>query len=159
MDSDRKDRQPVTATISPDVKVTKQGDTVTFTILSAVLFDSGKAQLRADGKAALKQAAREIRSKYAGCPVEVRGHTDNEPIKYSHYASNAELAEARALAVVHYLTQSEGFDSSLMTTIGYADTRPVADNSTAQGRQKNRRAEIIVRTKKVDLASAEPSGS
>lgn len=145
----------VVTDLSPDVQVTTQGDTVTFTILSSVLFASGRADLSAKGRSALREAAQAIRTRYAGSPIEVRGHTDNEPIRYSHYASNYELSCARALAVVRCLTDSEGLDAGLLTTTGFGDTEPVASNSTAEGRQKNRRAEIVVHAKKVDVASAQ----
>jgi chemotaxis protein MotB len=149
------DRQAVVANVTPDVQVTTQGDTVTFTILSSVLFPSGRADLSTKGRSALREAAQAIRAKYAECPVEIRGYTDNEPIKYSHYESNYALSCARAQSVMQYLTGSGGLDASHVTTTGFGDTQPVASNSTSEGRQKNRRAEIVVHMTKVDVASAD----
>jgi len=151
-DKARQDRRTVEGNVAPNIQVTSEGDAVTFSILSEVLFASGKAELSKEGKATLKKAAEIIRAKYAGADIEVRGHTDNVPIRYSPYKSNWELSSARALAVVHYLTESEGFSAAQITTTAYGDTRPAASNSTAEGRQKNRRAEIVVRPKKVAVA-------
>jgi flagellar motor protein MotB len=127
-----------------NVQVTKDSDAVTFTILSKVLFRSGKATISSEGRKALASAAQIIRKDYPGAEIEVRGHTDNVPIRYSPYKSNWELSRARALAVVKHLVKSEGFDSAQLKTTGFADTRPVASNKTAAGRQRNRRAEIVV---------------
>jgi chemotaxis protein MotB len=151
------DQPAVVATQGPDVQVTTKGDTTTFTILSAVLFNSGKATLTSQGRSALHKAAQMIRTKYPGSRIEVAGHTDNEPIKYSNYRSNYDLSLARARAVVRYMTETERLSSSLFTTVGYGESRPVASNDTAQGRQKNRRAEMIVRPKAVDVAAVEGS--
>jgi len=149
--------QPVVVAQGPDLQVTTKGDTTTFTILSAVLFNSGKATLTSQGRGALHKAAQMIRTKYPRARVEVAGHTDNEPIKYSNYKSNYDLSLARARAVVRYMTETEHMSPSLFTTVGYGESRPVASNGSSQGRQKNRRAELIVRPKAVDVAAAEGS--
>jgi len=127
---------------------------VTFTILSEVLFKSGAADVTAEGKAALHKAALTIRKDYPNARIEVRGHTDNVPIRYSPYKSNWELSMARALAVVHYLIESEGFRADQLTAVGCGETRPVASNSTAAGRRRNRRAEIVVYPQPVQIAEA-----
>ncbi len=146
------------ASMPADVQVTEEEDRITFTILSAVLFDSGKADLKSKGKQTLAQAANAIRSQYADCMIEVRGHTDNVPIRYSGYKSNWELSMARAASVVAYLTGSHEFSPAQFATTGCADTEPVASNSTEAGRGKNRRAEIVVwPNKKFRLASARAS--
>jgi chemotaxis protein MotB len=155
-DKARQDQKVATAAVPSNVQVTSDGETVTFTVLSGVLFASGKAELSKEGKATLKQTAAVIRAQYPGAQIEVRGHTDNEPIRYSSFKSNWDLSCARAVAVVHYMTETESFDAAQFTTVGYADARPVASNGTPEGRQKNRRAEIVVRpTKNVDVASVE----
>jgi len=155
-DKARQDRKPAVASLPPSVQVTSDGDAVTFTVLSEVLFGSGKAELSKEGRATLKQTAAVIRSQFPGAQIEVRGHTDNEPIRYSGFKSNYELSCARASAVVRYMSESEGFGPAQFTTVGCADSQPVASNATAEGRQKNRRAEIVVRpTKKVEVASVE----
>jgi len=115
------------------------------TILSEVLFDSGKAALTKKGKAVLAQAAATIRREYPGAVIEVRGHTDNVPIRYSSYKSNWELSCARSLSVVHYLIEAANIPPDRLMAVGLADTQPVASNDTPEGRRANRRAEIVIR--------------
>jgi flagellar motor protein MotB len=130
--------------LSGDVKVTKEGGKVTFTILSEVLFDSGEATLKSRGKSALAEAAGVIRNNFPNANLEVRGHTDNQPIRYSDWEDNWELSGARARRVLGYLEDNEGFDSQRLSFRGFGPTRPVASNETAKGRRQNRRAEIVV---------------
>jgi chemotaxis protein MotB len=147
---------PAPAAAPADIQVQKQGDQVTLTVLSSVLFNSGRSELTPEGKRALKQAAQMIRANYADGQVEVRGYTDNVPIRYSPYKSNMDLSRARATAVVRYLADTEGFAGDRLTTAGFGEANPVASNSTADGRKQNRRAEIVVRPKKLQVAEAEP---
>ncbi len=135
------------------VEVTREGDSIKYTIMSEVLFDSGKAELTSAGKRTLSQALGAVRDGLRGGEVEVCGHTDNVPIKYSSYKSNWHLSCARAVAVVEYLI-AEGFDPQTLRASGFSDTRPVASNSTPAGRSKNRRAEIVVRPAGATVASA-----
>ncbi len=131
-------------TLSGDVKVSRKGGNITFTILSEVLFDSGEASLKSRGQNALAEAAEAIRNNFPDANLEVRGHTDSQPIRYSDWKSNWELSGARARRVLKYLVNKEGFDRKRLSFAGYGPTRPVASNDTAEGRRKNRRAEIVV---------------
>ncbi|MGZ6078405.1 MAG: OmpA/MotB family protein, partial [Myxococcaceae bacterium] len=79
--------------------------------------------------------------------IDVQGYTDDVPIGpelKSRFPSNWELSTARATDVVRYLA-SKGVDKNLMSATGFGDTHPIASNSTAEGRQKNRRIEIVVK--------------
>jgi len=135
------------------VLVTQEAnDEITFTILSEVLFDSGKATLTQKGKQALARAAAVIREQFPDADVEIRGHTDNVPIRYSNFKSNWELSCHRALAVLHYLVENEGFEAERLAAVGYGETRPVASNDTPEGRRLNRRAEIVVRPRDLKVA-------
>ncbi len=117
------------------------------TMLADVMFDSGSADLAPDGIAALDQAASQIRDQFPDAFIEVRGHTDNEPITVSGWSSNWELSTARAVSVLHYLVNDRNFDEDRIRAVGFADTEPVADNDTKDGRRKNRRAEIVIMPK------------
>lgn len=112
-------------------------------LLDQVLFDSGKAELRRGAYPVLDKVA-QVLQEVPGQPVGVEGHTDNQPIKYSGWASNEALSLARANAVMEYLIQQDGLDPGRLTAIGYGDNRPVASNDAPQGRQQNRRVEIII---------------
>ncbi|MDR1560313.1 MAG: OmpA family protein, partial [Clostridiales bacterium] len=74
----------------------------------------------------------------------VEGHTDNIPISTAQFASNWELSAARATTVVRLLVDMAGIPPEKMSAVGYGEYKPVADNSTAEGRGKNRRVDIIL---------------
>ncbi|HMD49134.1 MAG TPA: OmpA family protein, partial [Bryobacteraceae bacterium] len=76
-------------------------------------------------------------------PVRLEGYTDAVPIHNSRFRSNWELSAARSIALLELLT-SFGVCKDQLSIAGYADTAPVDDNKTAEGRQKNRRADIII---------------
>jgi chemotaxis protein MotB len=71
------------------------------------------------------------------------GHTDNVPIR-SRFASNWELSTARALAAMHFLTEKAGVAPIRVGTVGYGEYRPIADNSSPEGRARNRRIAITI---------------
>jgi len=112
-------------------------------MLDRVLFDSGKATLRRSAYPVLDRVAHVLKE-IPDQPIGVEGHTDNVPIKVSGWADNDALSLARAQAVVDYLVSQGGLDVGRLTAIGYGETRPITSNDTADGRQKNRRVEIII---------------
>jgi len=92
--------------------------------------------------------------------IEVAGHTDNVPIRpdaRSRFASNWELSTARALAAIHFLTEKAGLDPRRVGAIGYGEYRPIADNTTAEGRAKNRRIEIAILPVQLAAAGSAPA--
>lgn len=104
-----------------------------------VLFDFDKADIRPDAATALAQLATIIAA-YPNGRVELFGHTDSK----GDDAYNQRLSERRAQSVASWLASKHGVDPARMTTRGLGETKPVADNSTDEGRQKNRRVEAIV---------------
>ncbi|MBI3097786.1 MAG: OmpA family protein [Planctomycetes bacterium] len=121
----------------------KDGQT-TVTLESSVLFDSGSATLTRSGKEVLSKLAGIVKSKYAAARYRVEGHTDNQPIKMSRFRNNWDLSAERAVGVLEYLTKDAGIEEGKFEIVGYADTRPVADNSAEAGRKQNRRVEIVI---------------
>ena len=111
---------------------------VIVTLPETVLFDTGEAVLRADASPSL-QAVVDLVGDHPGARTEVQGHTDS--VGSADY--NQSLSERRASAVLDWLA-GHGVDPGTLTTAGFGATRPVADNATAEGRQANRRVEIIV---------------
>ena len=144
----------LSASMPASIQVSAGQDGITYTILSEVLFDSGSAELSKAGRAALQAAARDIRASHPDAVVEVRGHTDNVPIRYSPFKSNWHLSCERAVSVVQHLIQSEGFSPARLKATGCGETQPIASNSTPEGRRKNRRAEIVVRPAGARVAEA-----
>lgn len=109
------------------------------TMKDAVLFDSGKADVKAGAFPILEEVAKQIKT--TTNEVVVGGHTDNVPIRSGKYSSNYELSMARAYAVVEFFLR-QGVDPKRLSGAGYGEYRPAADNSTAEARAKNRRIEI-----------------
>jgi chemotaxis protein MotB len=107
-----------------------------------VLFDSGKAEIKAGGKEALGQVAAALAA-FEGRRFQVAGHTDNVPIRHSGFISNWQLSADRALEVVNFMIQ-EGMKPEALSAAGYGEYDPVADNGSAEGKAKNRRIEITL---------------
>ncbi len=131
---------------SKDVTISQLQGKLTVNILDRVLFDSGEAVLKPAGQAVMQKIAA-ILTKHPEIKIHVIGHTDNVPIRpgaHSRFASNWELSTARALSAVHYLTEQAGVDPRRVGAVGYGEFRPIADNSTPEGRAKNRQIAITI---------------
>ena len=110
-----------------------------------IFFDSGRAALKAGGKEVLKKVAEALKG-YENKIIRVVGHTDNVPVAKSlqgTFPSNWELSVARATNVVRFL-QISGIPPERMVPSGRGEYDPVAPNDTPEGRQKNRRIEIML---------------
>lgn len=107
-----------------------------------VLFKSGSANLNPEGKEALTQIA-DVLGRFSDRRFQIEGHTDNKPIKSARFPSNWELSTSRALTVVHLLTDMDVAPVNI-SAAGFGEFRPRADNETEEGRQLNRRIEIIM---------------
>lgn len=107
-----------------------------------VLFESGRASINPKGKEALGQVA-VVLSQFDDRRFQIEGHTDDRPIASVRFPSNWELSTARALAVVHLLTAS-GVATENISAAGFGEFQPRADNETPEGRQLNRRIEIVM---------------
>lgn len=107
-----------------------------------VLFDSGKIVLRNDSTSVLSKIASEIKSSFADKEIYVFGHTDTDPIKKSGWKDNRQLSSERSLAVVRNL-QSQGLDPKKLVACAVGEHRPVASNSSKDGKARNRRVEIF----------------
>ncbi len=124
-----------------DVNFTAQY--VQLTMKGALLFDSGSSELRKESLDVLDKVGK-ILEHYAQGTIEIEGHTDNVPINSARYASNEELSSARALSVFYYLSDNTLLDISRLRHAGMGERIPIADNSTTEGRSKNRRVEIRI---------------
>jgi len=136
------------------VKVEMQDKGLVITFVSEVLFDSGKAKLRKDSYEKLDKVAGVLNTTVADLNVGIEGHTDNQPIKRSGWKSNWELSTARALSVLHYLSDKSVSEPRL-AAIGYGEYKPVDSNDTKEGRQKNRRVEIVILPKTSETQNGE----
>lgn len=125
------------------VQVEMQQKGLVITFVSEVLFDSGKAKLRSASYTKLDKVVNVLNTTVSDLNIGIEGHTDNQPIKRSGWKSNWELSTARALSVLHYLSR-QGVAEERLAAIGYGEYRPVTVNDTREGRQKNRRVEIVI---------------
>ena len=115
---------------------------LTVNMEAAILFDSGKADVKPDGIAILLKMVptlKEVKDK----SIRIEGHTDNVPIKSAQFPSNWELSAARAINVAKFL-QQQGLDPANLSAAAFSEFKPVADNATKEGRAKNRRIEITL---------------
>ena len=127
-----------------EVKVEMLAKGLVITFVEEVLFDSGKAVLRDDSLAKLDKVSGVLQTVVPDLNIGIEGHTDDQPIKYSSWKSNWELSSARALSVLHFLSDKGGVAPRRLAAIGYGEYRPVASNDDKNGRQKNRRVEIVI---------------
>jgi chemotaxis protein MotB len=107
-----------------------------------LFFDSGSAQLKPQASGILDKVA-VILSGELKHPIVVEGNTDSQPISGSQYPSNWELSGARAAAVVRDFV-GHGVNPRRVSFTGYGSTVPIATNSTAAGRSKNRRVDVVL---------------
>ena len=110
-------------------------------VLDNIYFQTGKAILRPESEEALNQVLRFLENN-PSMRLEISGHTDNT----GSLRINQKLSRDRASAVVNYLV-GKGIPQEMLESKGYADTQPVAENSTVEGRTKNRRVEFKVLSK------------
>lgn len=104
-------------------------------------FDSGQAVLLPGAADKIKRIAKILAK--PGLDLRVDGHSDNQPIHTSQFRSNWELSTSRAMNVLLLLVE-DGFDPRNISASGYGQYRPVADNTTAQGRKINRRVDLVI---------------
>ena len=126
-----------------DVAFDPSKGTITVTLKNEILFDSGKATLKKATSVELDHIHSVLRSKYSGKQIDVVGHTDTDPIKKSKWKDNWELSAQRALSVLRYLVK-RGISEKEIQAVGCGQSQPIASNSTASGKARNRRVEIVV---------------
>lgn len=107
-----------------------------------ILFSSGSAHLSKDGKASIEEVA-QILTSIPDRKFQVEGHTDNVPIRTPQYPSNWELAAARALTVVKTMVDA-GMPAERVSAASFGENKPAVSNETKEGRDANRRIEIVV---------------
>ncbi len=131
------------------VRTTPQG--IEVEIQTDILFASGTSTLSEQAMHIMERLAIVL----AGFPnpVRVEGHTDNVPIHTATFPSNWELSAARSASVVHLLME-KGIAPQRLAVIGVGEYRPVADNASAQGRNRNRRVVLVIPSVRVDSKAA-----
>ncbi len=129
------------------INITVEQEGVRLSFSDSIIFESGSAEIKEEIKPLLNSLLSLI--KRTTNPVVIEGHTDNIPIKGSRYSSNWELSSARATSVLMYLLKDRSVDPRRFSVAGYGEFRPVAPNTTPEGRAKNRRVDILFLIKEV----------
>ena len=129
--------------IQNEVEVEFNAQYVLLTLNGALLFDSGKSEIRQDAYPLVDKIGA-ILSNYGSNIIEIEGHTDNVPISNSKYENNNVLSMYRALSVADYIRNITDLDSSLLKSSGRGEYVPIADNATPEGRARNRRVEVKI---------------
>lgn len=129
--------------LGDEIEIDITSQYVQLTLNGGILFDSGSVELKSEALEVLDQVGR-ILERYAGGQVEIEGHTDNVPMSGAKYSNNDELSSGRALSVFNYLLSVTDLEPANMKHTGRGEYVPIADNSTPEGRSRNRRVEIKI---------------
>lgn len=124
-------------------EVENDGQSIIVRFASQGSFDSGEAALKSEFLPAVQKLGSTLQG-FTGS-VRVEGHTDNLPIVFSErFRSNWDLSAARAAALADFLANNAPIKPDIIEIFGFADTRPIDSNATPQGRERNRRIEVIL---------------
>lgn len=129
-----------------EIKVRQVRDRLSVQMVEKILFDSGKADIKPEGKAVLEKVGNVLRS-VTDKQIRIEGYTDSMPIGAGlrgKFPTNWELSTLRATTVLRFLQDKAGIDGKYLSAVGYGPHRPVAANDTEQGRSENRRIEIVL---------------
>jgi len=131
------------------VWIEEKKDLTQITLDGSVTFPTASAELTANGRDIIDAIWRVLQN-YPDREILIEGHADSRPIAPSYrqkYKSNWELSSARALTILHYVLKKYQIDPDRIGAVGYGEFRPVADNTTKEGRAANRRVVITVGSK------------
>lgn len=128
---------------SRQIRVRQFREKLEINFVDKILFPSGSAEISPKGRDILTRVGA-VLAKVKDKSIYVVGHTDNVPIHSALYASNWELSASRAASVIRHLSEAGGLAPERFTAMGRAFYQPVASNATPEGRQENRRVDIIV---------------
>jgi chemotaxis protein MotB len=128
------------------IQVERMRDNLRVDLVNEVLFDSGEVALNPEGVDVLRRVG-EVLNQAQDRQIIVQGHTDNVPIRgrlAERYATNWELSTARAVNVARFLQEQVAVDPTRLSAVGFSEYWPREANETPEGRQMNRRIEILL---------------
>ncbi|MCT4782931.1 MULTISPECIES: flagellar motor protein MotB [Exiguobacterium] len=140
--------------LQDEIEATINSSGLVLTIQDRALFSMGEATLDAEARNVARSISG-ILEQAGNREIVVSGHTDNVPINTARFPSNWELSSARATAFMRGLLTNDTLNPSQFTLASYGEYKPIATNSTPEGRAKNRRVEVLIKPL-VDLSEGEP---
>lgn len=129
--------------IQNQVEVDFNAEYVLLTLNGAILFDSGKADIREEAEPLITKIGTILQT-YDSNIIEIEGHTDNVPMHSAKFENNNVLSMYRALSVADYIRSVTDLNPALLKSSGRGEYVPIADNTTEEGRARNRRVEIKI---------------
>ena len=125
------------------IEVKTSGNEVVIRMMGETAFDSGEAQIRKEMLPLLKKIASVLKD--TSGEIIVAGHTDNVPVSGVKFRSNLQLSVERASRVTEFILAQGTISPERISAVGFGKYRPIATNSTPEGRKRNRRVEIIIK--------------
>lgn len=134
-----------------DVRMERRG--LVISLREATFFPPGEDGIEVSTYSTLEVIANEL--KRSPNPIRMEGHTDSIPIHNERFRSNWHLSAARGITMMELFTSRFGFPPERLAIAGFAETAPVADNETADGRSRNRRVDIVVLNEEAMISEPE----
>ncbi len=144
-----------------EITITQLKGKLTVNLVDKILFDSGRAYLKRDGKKVLDKIVVLLLNKYPDRQIRVEGHTDNLPIGVAlqkQFPTNWELSAARALSAVRYLQEKNKVAPQRLAAVAFGQYHPIDDRRTPEARARNRRIEIVLLPPEPEIRTEVPSG-
>jgi chemotaxis protein MotB len=138
--------------LSTSVTLHVEGRKLMVRLSVAHFFDAMQAALRPEVIPVLDVIANELANMHR--PIRIEGHTDDTPVLGTRYRDNWDLSSSRAASVTSYIERAHRIPGNLLSAAGYGDSRPVASNDTAAGRELNRRIDLVVEVRATDNLDA-----
>jgi len=135
-----------------DVREEKRGTVIS--LGEAAFFNPGEVEVKPSSAYQLDKIANALRDQHF--EIRIEGHTDTTPVTSGRYSSNLELSTLRATHIVDFMIKQYRFPPALLSAAGYGELRPVADNATPDGRQKNRRVDIVILNQQMMAQEPQP---
>lgn len=135
------------------LNVTKDDDLIIIRITDTALFDSGHDKIREEAISLLDTIVM-LFDEYdeAIRLIQIEGHTDNVPMRSARFQSNWDLSTSRAVSVVQYCIENSALSPMKYAASGYGEYHPIAENTTEEGKAKNRRVDFVIHSSQsIDL--------
>lgn len=128
----------------PGVFVRRDGDVIRVEMPGNSLFESGSSRLRPGAANLISDVAAELVRTYPDQIIGVEGHTDSDPVAGNQWRNNHELSVARAMTVYDVLVSRTRLQGNQLFVVGHGSNHPIVSNATLEGKQRNRRVELVV---------------